>query len=54
VVVLNMFRLQKARIPKRGILGNGSSNLLKSYIFYRMPILHVALYVLFVLSLPKG
>ncbi|CAB5162235.1 hypothetical protein D3OALGA1CA_5129 [Olavius algarvensis associated proteobacterium Delta 3] len=42
------------RIPETGILGNGFNNRLKFYRFYQMIVLHVALQVLFILSLLKG
>jgi len=42
------------RIPERGIRGKGPGNILKSYTFCQTIVLHVALYVLFILSLRKG
>jgi len=42
------------RIPERGIRGKGPSTILKFNILSQTIVLHVALYVLPVLSLPKG
>jgi len=42
------------RIPERGILGKGPRTISKFQTFCHTIVLHVALYVLFILSLPKG
>ncbi|CAB5137499.1 hypothetical protein D3OALGA1CA_3638 [Olavius algarvensis associated proteobacterium Delta 3] len=42
------------RIPERGIRGKSTRNIVKFEIFCQTIVLHVALYVLFILSQSKG
>ncbi|CAB5079938.1 hypothetical protein D3OALGA1CA_81 [Olavius algarvensis associated proteobacterium Delta 3] len=46
--------LYVSRFPERGIRGKSPSSILNVYVFFQTIVLHVALHVLFILSLRKG